>query len=60
MFKSHNEKTVTLKLKRIEVCDLMLACTIIKHSNESTTKWGKLHDKLDDILREFDAAHPAE
>ena len=50
-----NQKTVTLKLKRIEVCDLMLACTALDSSTpEDTQKWAKLHDKLKAILDEFD------
>ena len=48
-----NEKTVTLKLKRIELCDLILACTSLKHSTDAT-KWGSLRDKLKDILDAHD------
>ena len=48
-----NERTVTLKLKRIELCDLLMATTIIKHESNAT-KWGVLHDKLKQILDEFD------
>lgn len=49
----HNQKTVTLKLKRIELCDLLLACTSLSHG-ENRTKWKLLHDKLKAILDEFD------
>ena len=49
-----NLKTVSLKLKRIEVCDLMLACTVLSDNNENTKKWNDLHDKLQEILKEFD------
>lgn len=49
-----NMKTVTLKLKRIEVCDLMLACAVIMDSDGVGNKWGDLHDKLKDILDDFD------
>lgn len=50
---THNEKTVTLKLKRIDVCDLLLACTLIS-AESNATKWDKLHDKLKQILVDFD------
>ena len=50
-----NEKTVAMKIKRIDLCDLMLACTALDSAtDENTTKWAKLHDKLAAILDEFD------
>ena len=49
----HNEKTVTLKLKRIDVCDLLLATGLIANGSDAT-KWAKLHDKLKQILDDFD------
>ncbi len=53
-----NQKTVTCKLKRIEVCNLILACTTIssavKNGEEEGKKWDDLHDKLKQILDEFD------
>ena len=56
MMTSINEKTVTVKLKRIELCDLLLACTALDStSDDNTTKWSKLHDKLRDILDDFDS-----
>lgn len=48
-----NEKTVTLKLKRIDVCDLLIATTSLSHETNAK-KWGLLHDKLLQILNEFD------
>lgn len=51
-----NERTVTVKIKRIDLCDLMLACTALDcDTDENTTKWAKLHDKLKDILVAFDS-----
>ena len=50
-----NRRTVTLKLQRIDVCDLLIACTAVGDSS-SAGKWSKLHDKLKAILDEFDAA----
>lgn len=49
-----NQKTVTVKIKRIELCDLMLACTAISDGCKETKKWGELHDKLKQILDDFD------
>lgn len=51
-----NEKIVTVKIKRIELCDLLLACTALDDViDENTTKWAKLHDKLKEILDDFDS-----
>ena len=55
-----NMKTVTLKLKRIEVCDLMLACAVIMDSPGSGSKWEVLHNKLKGILDDFDKQHTNE
>lgn len=50
-----NEMTVTMKLKRIEVCDLLLACTAAKQrAGDGGKKWEDLHDKLREILEAFD------
>ena len=50
---TYNQKTVTLKLKRIDVCDLMLACTAIAEET-GANKWNELHDNLLAILDAFD------
>ena len=55
----HNEKTVTLKLKRTEVCDLLLATGIIANGSDAT-KWDLLHSKLKEILDDFDAVKNGE
>ena len=52
-YEPYNQKTVTLKLKRAELCDLLLATTSLKHSTNAE-KWGTLHDKLKEILDDFD------
>ncbi len=54
-----NQRTVTLKLKRIDVANLILATTIVKQNSDSI-KWGLLHDKLKAILDDFDAKIPPE
>ena len=53
---TYNERTVTLKLKRIEVCNLLLACTALAEG-ENRKHWEELHDKLFSILDEYDNAH---
>ncbi len=51
-----NSMTVNLKLKRIEICDLLLACTAIAEETDAK-KWTDLHDKLAEILNNFDESH---
>lgn len=48
-----NEKTVTLKLKRIDVCNLILATNALADDVDAE-KWKLLHDKLRQILDDFD------
>ena len=49
----YNQRTITLKLQRIDVCDLLLACTAVETTSEAE-KWRALHDKLEAILKDFD------
>ena len=49
-----NQRTVTLKLKRIDVCNLLLATTSLSE-DENREHWKALHDKLKEILDDFDA-----
>ena len=52
---NHNYKIMKLELTRIEVCDLLIACLAAKElSNDGGEKWTRLHEKLKDILTEFD------
>lgn len=51
-----NEMTVKMELKRIELCDLLLACTAISEESDAE-KWSVLHDKLLSILDKFDEKH---
>lgn len=60
----YNERTINMKLKRIDICDLLLACTFaesaIREECEQQgleNKWTKLHDKIQNILEEWDAKH---
>lgn len=50
-----NLKTVHLKMKRGELCDLLLACTVLADCTENTRKWDELHEKLKQIIDDFDA-----
>lgn len=47
-----NNSEMTIKLKRKEVCDLLVACTILRHGAE---KWNALYSKLQAQLHEFDS-----
>lgn len=50
-----NQKTMTIKLRRIDVCNLLLACTCAKsNANDGGEKWQKLHDTLKEQLEAFD------
>lgn len=44
-----------IEVERIELCDLMLACTAAEMlANDDGQKWTRLHSKLKDILEEYD------
>lgn len=50
-----NEFKTTLQVKRIDICDLMLACLAAKElANDSGIKWDRLHDELKRQLNELD------
>lgn len=54
-----NESETSIKLRRIDICDLMMACTLTKQmANDGGKKWDKLHDflkaKLDELDRQID------
>ena len=51
----NNFKT-TIEVKRIDICDLMLACLAAKElANDEGKKWDRLHEKLKAQLDELDA-----
>lgn len=51
----NNFKT-TIEVKRIDICDLMLACLAAQEAaNDGGKKWAELHDKLKKQLEELDA-----
>ena len=51
---TYNERTMTVKLSRIEVCDLLLACSAAEEGTDAK-KWSALHDKLLNQLEAFDS-----
>lgn len=48
-----NQRTITLKLTRIEVIDLMIACTAASEGSDAE-KWNELHDKLEEYVKTLD------
>lgn len=56
-----NGKTVTLRITRSEVIDLMVACLLCSDELEADfqthEKWDLLHAKLERQLLEFDKKH---
>ncbi len=50
-----NNFETTLKVKRIDICDLMLACLAVKElSSDAGAKWERLHDSLKEQLNALD------
>ncbi len=54
-----NAEIVNVQMSRLDLVDLMLACTGIEFnlvdSENSKKKWRQLHDMLEKQLRAFDA-----
>lgn len=51
-----NEMNISMELKRIDICDLLIACDMAGDIS-GAEKWDLLHDKLAAILNKFDAEH---
>lgn len=53
-----NEQTVTVTMKRIDLCNLLLACSSIEYlmrqNGERHKKWHALHEHLRNALEAFD------
>lgn len=50
-----NSFKTTINVTRLEIVDLMMACTHAKFSaSDGGEKWERLHDKLKEQLRELD------
>ena len=52
---TYNMRTRTLKLSRIQVCDLLIATTALREFGE---KWEKLHDEIRNQLDKQDEKDP--
>ena len=51
-----NAKEMTITLRRIDVCDLLLACLAAEEAtNDGGKKWARLHEELKKQLDDFDA-----
>lgn len=50
-----NEFETTIRVKRIEICDLLIACLAVGNTaNDGGVKWYRLHDKLKSQLEDLD------
>ena len=55
----NNQREVSIMLKRIDLCDLMLACTIAyaysgNTPEERNGKWLVIHNKIKYVLDKYD------
>ena len=53
---TYNQRTMTVKLNRIEVVDLLIACNFVIDDlgEEDAKKWKELQDKIEKQLDAFD------
>ena len=55
---NYNSRTVTVKMSRSDLCNLLMATTSIaqtlQEEGREASKWGALHDKLREQLDAFD------
>lgn len=49
-----NENEMTITLKRIDICDLLLACISADEISGGAKKWMKLHDNIKEQLTKAD------
>ena len=53
-----NQRTVTVTMKRIDLCNLLKACSgieyLMRQSGENAQKWHQLHEHLRNALETFD------
>ena len=48
---TYNQRTVTIKLTRSEVIDLLILIAVV---DEGGGKWFKLHEKIDEQVKDAD------
>lgn len=53
MIENRNQKTMTVKITRRDMCDILLALTALSIESNNK-KWDILHDKLKEELVAFD------
>lgn len=51
-----NQSTIKVKMTRMDLCDLLLACTVV-YAESDAEKWRDLHDKLMSELERIDLDH---
>ena len=58
---TYNQHTVSIKLTRIELCDLLIATTStafqLEREGKNASKWHAVHDKLEAQLEAWDKKH---
>ena len=55
MFTTKNEKTVTLKLQRRDVCKIILALDAVTQTAGTSTEYGEIRKMIQEQLSEHDA-----
>lgn len=54
----NNDTVISIELKRIEVCDLLIASlAAYNNSNDDGEKWKRIHDKIGEQLHKTDKAN---
>ena len=54
VIKMLNQKMVSVELQRGDLCDIALALTLISQATPDAKKWKVLHDKIKNVLHDFD------
>lgn len=55
MFTANNEKTVTLKLQRRDVCKIILALDAVTQTAGTSPEYGEIRKRIQEQLSEHDA-----
>ena len=51
---SRNERTMNVKMTRFELCDVLMALTLLDSRYNGSNRFKNLHDKLRNQLNSFD------
>ena len=49
-----NQKMISMELQRGDLCDMALALMLISQATPDAKKWKVLHDKIKNVLHDFD------